>query len=310
MNEINYKKSPVICLMGPTAAGKSQIAIELVQRLPCDIVSVDSVMVYRGLDIGAAKPTLAEQTIAPHRLIDICDPKEIYSAGQFRQDALREITDIHSQNRIPLLVGGTMLYFHVLQNGLNDLPVADEEIRTELTTQAEQQGWPALHERLQKIDPIAAARIHPNDAQRIQRALEIYYVAGKNLTHLTQTENSEFPYQFINIIIAPNDRAWLQERIAKRFQTMLQLGFLEEVEKLYQRGDLNTELPAIRAVGYRQAWDYFAGKLKYDEMCERAVIATRQLAKRQLTWLRGWKNAEWIASEDKKIIEKIIPFIS
>ena len=292
--------------MGPTAAGKSQIAIELVQRLPCDIVSVDSVMVYRGLDIGTAKPTLAEQAIAPHRLIDICDPKEIYSAGQFRQDALREISDIHSHQRIPLLVGGTMLYFHVLQNGLNDLPAADEEIRAELTAQAEQQGWSALHERLQKIDPIAAARIHPNDAQRIQRALEIYYVAGKNLTHLTQTENPEFPYQFINIVVAPSDRTWLQERIAKRFEVMLELGFLEEVERLYRRGDLNTELPAIRAVGYRQVWDYFAGKLNYAEMCERAIIATRQLAKRQLTWLRSWKNAEWIVCEDGNAIEKII----
>ncbi len=308
---MNTKQLPVICVMGPTAAGKTDIAVKLVQALPCDIISVDSAMIYRGMDIGTAKPGADIQAIAPHRLLDICDPAESYSAGQFRTDALREINDIIQHNRIPLLVGGTMLYFHVLQNGLAQLPQANNAVREYINQEAQQLGWPALHERLQKIDPIAAARIHPNDPQRLQRALEIHAITGKTLTTLLQeqTEN-KLPYEFINIAIAPTDKQLLHAKIALRFNAMLEQGFIEEVEKLYQRGDLQADLPAIRAVGYRQVWDYLANKITEAEMQERAIIATRQLAKRQMTWLRSWQDLQWFVSEDIDSFNSILKFLT
>ena len=297
----------VICLMGPTAAGKTDLAIELVQRLSCEIISVDSAMVYRGMDIGTAKPNKGILQIAPHRLLDIRDPSEHYSAGEFRDDAIREINNIINNGKIPLLVGGTMLYFHALQQGIAQLPRADQTIRQQLLAEAEQDGWDKLHQRLQNIDPVAATRIHANDSQRIQRALEVYLTSGQTLTELCQINtDSALPYHFINFAVMPAERSQLHNNIAKRFHLMLQQGFIDEVKTLYNRGDLHSELPAIRAVGYRQAWDYLAGKLSYEEMLERGIIATRQLAKRQITWLRSWENLIFFESDLKNNLNNMI----
>lgn len=303
-------KSLVICLMGPTAAGKTDLAVNLVQQLPCEIISVDSAMVYRGMDIGTAKPTQDILQIAPHRLLDIRDPKKEYSAGEFRDDAIKEINNIISRKKIPLLVGGTMLYFHALQQGIAQLPRANKIIRQKLLSEAAQVGWEQLHQRLQVIDPVSATRIHVNDSQRIQRALEVYLISGKTLTEHCQT-NDEFtlPYDFINFAIMPTERSQLHDAIAKRFHLMLQQGFIDEVTTLYNRGDLHPDLPAIRAVGYRQLWDYLEGKLSYADMIERGIIATRQLAKRQITWLRSWKNLICLDSGCKNNINKIINFL-
>lgn len=297
----------VLCLMGPTASGKTPLAIELVQHLHCDIISVDSAMVYRGMDIGTAKPTAAELTIAPHALIDIVDPAESYSAGQFCLDATTAIQTTLAKNRIPLLVGGTMLYFRALQQGLSPLPTADPVIRQQLSEEAASLGWPALHRRLQKIDPVTAKRVSPQDAQRIQRALEIHALTGYSLTEFCQKTTPYMPpYKMINIGLMVNDRAQLEERIKIRFMKMLQEGFIEEVEKLKMREDLRPDLPAMRAVGYRQVWDYLAGQLNATEMKERAVIATRQLAKRQMTWLRSWPEIIFFEARAGEILQKIL----
>ena len=289
---------PVICLMGPTASGKTQLAVELVQHFPLEIVSVDSAMVYRTLDIGTAKPDTETLAKAPHRLINIRDPKEAYSAAQFCKDALREIETIFQQKKIPLLVGGTMLYFRALQQGLSDLPSANLKIRKKIADQAKQLGWPKMHEYLVNVDPVASKRIHPHDSQRIQRALEVYELTGKNLTTWQETENTRaVKYHFYNIAVAPLDRSILHARIAERFKKMLQDGFIDEVKNLQARGDLSLELPAIRSVGYRQVWEYLLGNCSYEEMQERGIIATRQLAKRQLTWLRSWPDVKWFDSE-------------
>lgn len=285
---------PVIFLMGPTASGKTALAIELVKRLPCDIISVDSALIYKGMDIGTAKPTLDELTQAPHRLLDIRDPAEAYSAADFRHDALQEIESIVAQGRIPLLVGGTMLYYKALLEGLSPLPPADPLIRQAIEEEAVQFGWQQLHAQLQEIDPIAAARIHPNDPQRLSRALEVYRVSGKTLTELTQTKGEGLPYRTLQFAIAPSDRNVLRQRISERFHLMLQQGFEQEVRALYQRGDLNPDLPSIRCVGYRQMWEYIDGQISYDEMVYRGIVATCQLAKRQMTWLRGWQNVTWL----------------
>lgn len=285
--------------MGPTASGKTDLAIELVQKYPCDIVSVDSAMIYREMDIGTAKPSADILKIAPHRLIDIRDPAEPYSAGDFRDDAIREIENILSSNRIPLLVGGTMLYFNALQNGIANLPKANPEIRAQLAHELEQLGLNYLHERLKKIDPVAAERIHPNDPQRTLRMLEIHMITGKKPSDLfLELASQSLPYKFVNLAIAPKDRETLHKNIATRFKQMLKTGLIEEVEKLFKRGDLHPDLPSIRAVGYRQVWDYLANNLSYDEMQERAIIATRQLAKRQMTWLRSWENLQWVECEN------------
>lgn len=276
-----------VFIMGPTASGKTALAVECVKALPCDIISVDSALVYRGMDIGTAKPDAETLRIAPHRLINLIDPAEAYSAAQFRQDALREIADIASHGRIPLLVGGTMLYFRALQQGLSALPSAEPEVRERLEQEAAQQGWAYMHQRLAQVDPASAARIHPNDPQRIQRALEVYETTGQAMSELWQQQDEQpLPYNVIKIALLPADREVLRERIALRFRQMLELGLVDEVRALRARGDLNLAMPSMRSVGYRQVWEYLDGMLSYEDMVEKGIIATRQLAKRQLTWLR------------------------
>ena len=282
---------PAIFLMGPTAAGKTALALELHDAFPVEIISVDSSQVYRGMDIGTAKPTPAEQARAPHRLIDIRDPAESYSAAEFCADALREMEAITRAGKIPLLVGGTMFYFHALEFGLSDLPSADPEIRERLSAEAAQNGWEKLHRRLQSVDPDSAKRIHPNDAQRIQRALEVYELTGQSLSELSSaSQRVALPYRLIKLALWPQDRTRLHARIEQRFHAMLEQGFLSEVEKLYARGDLKPTMPSVRMVGYRQIWDYLTEKVNYSQMSEQALAATRQFAKRQITWLRSYPD--------------------
>jgi len=296
--------------MGPTASGKTTLAVELVQRFPFDIVSVDSAMVYRGLNIGAAKPDPATLTIAPHRLIDILDPAEVYSAARFRADALSTIAKIHAQGRIPLLVGGTMLYFRVLQQGLSELPSADPAVRAQLAADLASQGAVALHERLHAIDPQAAARIHPNDRQRLLRALEVYQLSGRPLTELcTLSPGATLPYQAFKVVLAPAERSLLQRAIERRFGQMLEQGFITEVEQLRARGDLDLQKPSMRAVGYRQVWEYLDGKMSYADMAYRGVTATRQFAKRQLTWLRAEPQAAWFDSLAPELLSDVVRFL-
>lgn len=299
-------KPLAIFLMGPTAAGKTQLAMKLCQALPCDVISVDSALVYKGMDIGTAKPSLAEQAVIPHQLIDLLDPKDAYSAADFRRDALAAMAKSHAAGRIPLLVGGTMLYFKALLEGLSPLPSANAQIRAEIAAQAQQHGWEALHRELAQIDPVAAARIHPNDPQRLSRALEVFRISGKTLTQLTERKGDPLPYKVLQFAIAPTERAELHQRIALRFQQMLEQGFEEEVRVLYERADLHPELPSIRCVGYRQMWDYLAGDVSYDEMIARGLAATRQLAKRQLTWLRSWPEVRWLDSNNKAVCQDVI----
>ncbi len=311
VNQLNpSQNTPAIFLMGPTASGKTDLAIALSKVLPCDIISVDSTLVYKGMDIGTAKPTAKELTEAPHRLISFLDPAQPYSAAEFRRDALREMADIASEGRIPLLVGGTMMYFKVLRDGLATLPVANPDIRHKLTEEAREQGWPVLHARLQKVDPVAARRIKPTDTQRLQRALEVYEATGRSLSawHAEQ-ENAPLPYRVINLAIAPTDRALLHQRIALRFRKMIDQPFEQEVQKLYQRDDLNPSLPAIRAVGYRQMWAKLNGELSHEEMIKKGIIATRQLAKRQLTWLRSWPDVHWLDSLSTDILADALKVI-
>lgn len=298
---------PAIFLMGPTAAGKTDLAIELTKVLPCELISVDSALVYRGMDIGTAKPSRALLAQHPHRLIDILDPSQSYSAADFRTDALKAMAEITARGKIPLLVGGTMLYFKALLEGLADMPPADAEVRAQLEVEANSRGWQALHDELASIDPVSAARIHPNDPQRLVRALEVYRVSGMSMTaHRAQQSaqsaqaggsgQHQLPYTVANLAIAPADRKVLHERIALRFGQMLDEGFVEEVLALRSRGDLHSNLPSIRAVGYRQVWDHLDGNLTREDMQERGIIATRQLAKRQFTWLRSWQHLHWLDS--------------
>lgn len=303
-------KKPIICLMGPTASGKTALAVELVQRFPLEIISVDSAMIYRGMDIGTAKPGEEILRIAPHRLINICDPLDAYSAGKFRVDALHEINNIHSQGKIPLLVGGTMLYYRALQQGLATLPRADVALRQQLLLRAEKEGWAALHAELKQLDPIAAARIHTNDSQRVQRALEVYYLTGKPITYWQQTDTSPLAdYHVLNLALIPQNRALLHERIAIRFGLMLQMDFIDEVKQLFARSDLSPQLPSIRSVGYRQAWSYLANEITYEEMQAKAIAATRQLAKRQITWLRAWPDKVELNADDEDVFSAAINII-
>lgn len=294
--------------MGPTASGKTALAIELVERHQCEIISVDSALIYREMDIGTAKPSVEEQRRAPHRLIDIRDPSESYSAADFRRDALNEIERILAAGKTPLLVGGTMLYFKALLEGLSPLPTANSEIRAEIAREAETLGWQALHQQLQQIDPVSAQRIHPNDPQRLSRALEVFRISGKSLTELTAVKSAALPYSVVQFGISPSDRKVLHSAIAARFDIMLQQGFIEEVQALKARGDLHLELPSMRCVGYRQVWQYLDGDYDYDTMVEKSVAATRQLAKRQLTWLRGWADLNWLESGDDANIGRLIQY--
>ncbi|MGP1923574.1 MAG: tRNA (adenosine(37)-N6)-dimethylallyltransferase MiaA [Arsenophonus sp. NEOnobi-MAG3] len=300
-----------IFIMGPTASGKTALAMALCEKLPVEIISVDSALIYRGMDIGTAKPTLEEQQIFPHRLIDILDPLQSYSAVDFRRDALLEMGKIVDSGRIPLLVGGTMLYFKALLDGFSPLPSADLTMRAEIEMQAKQFGWRAIHKRLQEVDPISAGRIHPNDPQRLSRALEVFLVSGKTLTELTETVEVELPYNVLQFAILPQDRKILHQRIEMRFLQMLKMGFEGEVRGLYGRGDLYGDLPAIRSVGYRQMWSYLSDEISYDKMVYHSICATRQLAKRQITWLRGWKNVHRLDRDDiKRILNTILHVIS
>lgn len=305
-------KPLAIFLMGPTASGKTDLAIQLRQQLPVEVISVDSALIYRGMDIGTAKPSKAELALAPHRLIDICDPAESYSAANFRTDALREMQEISAQGKIPLLVGGTMLYYKALLEGLSPLPSADEKVRSEIEAKAALIGWGGLHQELCKIDPISAQRINPNDSQRINRALEVFYLTGKTLTELTAQKGEALPYNILQFAIAPEQREVLHLRIEQRFHKMIELGFQQEVEKLYRRPDLNENLPSIRCVGYRQMWEYLRGDYDHDEMVFRGICATRQLAKRQITWLRGWTSPiQWLDSlQPAQALEKVLTSVS
>jgi tRNA dimethylallyltransferase len=286
---------PVLVLTGPTGAGKTEWALQLAQRAPVEIVSVDSALVYRGLDIGTAKPSREVRSRTPHHLIDICDPTESYSAGRFVADALRTIRNIHARRRVPLLVGGTMLYLRALLHGLAVLPQAAPELRAQLDERAAELGWPALHAELQAVDPEAAARIAPNDSQRIQRALEVCLSTGQPISQLqkdTVSPLADWPLEYF--VLAPRDRPALHEHLARRFAGMMAAGFLEEVRNLRARRDLTPRHPSMRAVGYRQLWAHLDGEYDLEEAMRRAVTATRQLAKRQLTWMRSERLGKWI----------------
>ncbi len=298
--------APILCLMGPTASGKTGLAVELVQRLPFEIISVDSAMIYRGMDIGTAKPDPGVLAMAPHHLIDILDPAETYSAAQFRDDALNLMEQIIARGCLPLLVGGTSLYFRALQHGLSDLPAADPRVRAEIERQAAGAGWDALHAELAAVDPVAAARIHPNDPQRISRALEVYRLTGRALSDWFEAGRGKAsPYRFVNLALMPPERALLHARIDERFRLMLQQGLVEEVRALYERGDLTPELPSMRAVGYRQIWSWLAGESTEAEMVERGIAATRQYAKRQLTWLRGEQDLTWLDPSEPGLADRV-----
>ncbi len=303
---------PIICLLGPTASGKTNLSLALADRFPIEIINVDSAQIYQGLDIGSGKPSLATRSKITHHLMDILDPAIPYSAAQFCHDAINAIMDIHKRDRIPLLVGGTMLYFKALQQGLSSLPASSVTVRQQLEKTLQEQGLQALYQRLQTVDPERALQIKPTDPQRILRALEVAQISGKTMTEwLSIPKVPSHTYQFLNIgLVAQGSREVLHQRIAKRFNQMLTEGFINEVDALYQRGDLHAAMPAIRAVGYRQAWQYLSKEISYEEMCEKSIIATRQLAKRQLTWLRSWPDLLRFELDDPKLLAKVERFFN
>lgn len=306
-------KPNVICLMGPTASGKTSLAVDLVRQHPFQIVSVDSAQIYKEMNIGTGKPGQGVLDIAPHRLIDFVDPAVPYSASQFSTDAFREIDEILDVGDIPLLVGGTMLYFRVLRDGLADMPHADPEIRAEIEKLALEQGWGAVHQQLAAVDPDSAARIHPNDPQRIQRALEVYRASGRTMTSLHAAmharQEAELPYNLHFFAIQPEDRGVLHNQIETRFRQMLNEGLVDEVQALRSRGDLNHQLPSIKSVGYRQVWQYLDGEIDYDGMVEKSIIATRQLAKRQLTWLRSWPSLQSLSNSSHQSVQHVLKYM-
>lgn len=310
-----------IFLMGPTASGKTDLAMALADNLPVELISVDSALVYRGLDLGSAKPSPEELVHYPHRLIDICDPSEPYSAGEFRRDALQAMDEISAAGKIPLLVGGTMLYFRALLEGMAKLPGADAQLRADIEARAEREGWPALHAELAEVDPELAAELHPNHSVRIERGLEVYRLTGEPLSKLRREQAGggvQERYKLNQLAIMPRDRALLHQRIELRFKRMLNDGFVEEVRDLRARGDLHEDLPAIRAVGYRQVWQFLDGRIDYDEMVTAGIAATRQLAKRQLTWLRRWpelqtlhtQNTDGGVRENDEILAEALKFLA
>lgn len=307
-------------IMGPTAAGKTDLALALAEQAHCQLISVDSALVYKGMDIGTAKPDAATLSRYPHRLIDILDPAESYSAADFREDALREMAEIVAQGDTPVLVGGTMLYFKVLYEGMADLPPADEEIRASIVSTAAETGWQSVHAQLTAVDPEAALRIKPTDTQRLQRALEVFLASGIPLSEWHRRQRGQtgswgagreqFPYDVTALALCPPDRKILHERIANRFKLMLSQGFEEEVRKLHARGDLTPKHPSVRAVGYRQMWDYLEGRLTYEQMVDQGIIATRQLAKRQITWLRSWEGARWLDPADPNLLGEVLKMLA
>ncbi len=292
--------------MGPTASGKTALAMALHDALPCDIISVDSALIYRDMDIGTAKPTADELVKYPHRLINLRDATQNYSAADFCRDALAEIAKIRAKNRIPLLVGGTMMYFKSLIEGISPLPAANSDIRKKIETEAAEQGWEVMHEQLAKVDPVSAQRIHLNDPQRLTRALEVFRLTGNTLTQLTQIKGDKLDGDVLQFAITPKERSTLHERIALRYQQMVVQGFEQEVIALKKRGDLHEDLPSIRCVGYRQMWQYLNGEYDHKEMIFRGVCATRQLAKRQLTWLRNWPDLHWLTTDDDENLSQVL----
>jgi tRNA dimethylallyltransferase len=301
---------PAIILMGPTASGKSALAMALATTLPCEIVSVDSAQVYKGMDIGTAKPSPGERGAVTHHLLDIVEPHERYSAARFRDDALTAMREIVERDRIPLLVGGTMLYFKALLEGLNELPEADPMVRLVIDTMADEQGWPAVHAKLAAVDPETAARLAPNDAQRIQRALEIYHLTGKPMAELLKKPKYVyFPYRPLRIALVPGDRAVLHARIAERFDAMLNAGLVEELQALREEYGLESDMPSMRSVGYRQAWQYLEGELDRTALREHGIAATRQLAKRQLTWLRSLEDITTFDTSDSDVQAMAVEYV-
>jgi len=303
-------KPSVVCLMGPTASGKTGLAVELAQNHGYEIISVDSALVYKGMDIGTAKPDAKTLKVAPHRLIDIIDPLESYSAADFVEDAVSQSQEIIAAGKAPLLVGGTMMYFNALQKGLAPLPSADDSVRKSLEIEAKEKGWVVLHEELAKVDPESARRIHPNDPQRLQRALEVYRVSGRSMTQWwAEQQPVSLPFDMINLAVMPQERSVLHARIEQRFNDMMDQGFLNEVEALYCRGDLSIDLPSMRCVGYRQLWSYLNGDDLLEDAVFKGVVATRQLAKRQLTWLRGWDDLMIFDSLAKDLIPQALNYV-
>lgn len=301
----------IICLAGPTASGKSAATLALARHWPIEIINVDSATIYRHMDIGTAKPGIDERRAVPHHLLDIRDPAETYSAATFCTDALRLIDEIHARHRIPLLCGGTMMYYKALREGLNNLPSANHEVRQALENEAATMGWPAMHDQLKQVDPLTAQRLAPNDSQRIQRALEIYRVTGRPMSVLLseQRNNTAQPWYYVTISLEPSDRSVLHQRIAQRYYAMIEAGLVAEVEALFKRGDLNTSMPSIRCVGYRQIWAYLEGETELPTAIERAVAATRQLAKRQLTWLRSQPNRHVVDCLSNDITDQILDIV-
>ncbi len=306
-------KPLVVAIMGPTASGKTAAALAIAKSIPCEIISVDSALIYRGMDIGTAKPSDEERSQVPHHLIDILDPSLSYSVKQFRDDALRLIADIQARSKLPLLVGGTMLYFKALRDGLDDLPSADLALRSQLDMEITRHGTAALHARLRELDPITAERLNPNDTQRVQRAMEIILLSGQPMSsQLDKADKPELPFELMSLALEPSDRKVLHERIAQRFDVMLSAkpGLIEETAALKQRSDLHIGLPSIRCVGYRQAWDYLDGKINRDNLREMGIAATRQLAKRQLTWLRSMPDRHVIDCLSSNPTEQILSLVT